>query len=89
VQALAFAPELPGGAAFTNAIRADYLPWDQKAASDGRFKLIADVHGGFQRLFELELDPLEKDDLFAAPLSVDAAAAALALRGAIDALIAP
>jgi arylsulfatase A-like enzyme len=89
VQALALAPELPGGAAFTNAIRADYLAWDMKAASDGRFKLIADVHGGFQRLFDLELDPLEKDDLFAGPLSVDAGAAALALRGAIDALIAP
>jgi len=43
-----------------DAVRADFLPWDVKAASDGRFKLIADVHGGLQRLFDLDVDPREQ-----------------------------
>ncbi|MEM7305260.1 MAG: sulfatase-like hydrolase/transferase [Planctomycetota bacterium] len=66
VQGGALDPSAPLGVTFTNAIQADFLPWDTKAIRNERWKLIADVHAGWHRLYDLETDPLEVNDLIAA-----------------------
>jgi arylsulfatase A-like enzyme len=90
VQVAVLDPGQSQGLAFTNALRVAFLPWNAKAMRDARYKLIADVHGGFVRFYDLLLDPLEHDDLLVqGPLSPEAEESYLALRAELDALLAP
>ena len=83
-------PDQALGLAFTNAVRVAFLPWNTKAMRDARYKLIADVYGGFTRLYDLWLDPLELVDLLAqGPLSPEAEASYGTLRAELEALLAP
>jgi hypothetical protein len=89
VQMAVLDAQQPQGFAFTNAVHIAFLPWNTKAIRDERYKLIADVHGGFTRFFDLSVDPLELNDLLAAgPLSKEEAVRYDALRQALEALVA-
>lgn len=89
VQAAVVDPLQPQSFAFSNAVRIAFLPWNTKAIRDERYKLIADVHGGFTRFFDLWADPLELDDLLVpGPLPEEEESRYGALRQELEALIA-
>ncbi|MEM7305261.1 MAG: sulfatase-like hydrolase/transferase [Planctomycetota bacterium] len=90
LQAMALDTEQQQGLAISNALEITFQAWDTKAMTDGRWKLIADVNAGYQRFFDLELDPFELNDLLTAgPLSPEAQAAYDFLTLEINTLIAP
>ena len=75
------------GVALTNALQAEFLPWDTKAIRNDTTKLVLDIHGGYHRLYDLELDPLETTNLLDAPLSTEHEADYLELLSAVTDLI--
>ncbi|MEM7305895.1 MAG: sulfatase-like hydrolase/transferase [Planctomycetota bacterium] len=65
VQAAALDAAQPLGVAITNALQANYQPWNTKAIRGPRWKLVAEALFGYHRLYDLEQDPLELIDLLA------------------------
>ncbi|MEX1025652.1 MAG: sulfatase-like hydrolase/transferase [Planctomycetota bacterium] len=86
-QAASLDPSLPQGLAFSNAVRAENLEMNQRAARNARYKLIWNVYLCSEEFFDLLADPSETTDLLAAgPLSSTALDNYLSLRGYLDSL---
>jgi hypothetical protein len=88
VQAVVLDDSLPGEPfAFTNTLQTEYFPPNTKAIRDLRYKLISSVLGGPDEFYDLEVDPLETNDLVVAGMSAAEQAAYDSLKQALVTLV--